>query len=195
MDHSPLICPLEDKQRLEISNQSEVVDYLADFVTHHRNRITESDLLAIHYLTIKDIYPCAGKFRTALNQVEITDTDHKPSAPYAVKNECWEMLEWLEGEGRERSPVHKATYVLWSTNAIHPFSGGNGRGARSLAYLVVVMHIAPIFAGEPLPSKLKARKTEYVQGLKAADRGNFEPLENLVLECVQSQIAEIAKGR
>lgn len=189
---NPLLCSPEEKQTLEIANQANVVDYLADFVKRCRTRITESDVSEIHRLTIENIYPCAGNYRTALTLVEITGTDHKPSHPSQVRSDIRDMLEWLNGEGRSESPVRRASFVLWRTNAIHPFNGGNGRVARALAYLVVLLDVAPLFAGEPLPTKLKARKAEYVAALKAGDKGNLVPLEELVLECIREQISEIA---
>ena len=189
---NPLLCSLHEKQRLEIVNQANVVEYLAHFLRNQRTRITEMDVLEIHRLTIEDIYPCAGHYRSALTLVEITGTEHKPSHPSLVKSHVQEMLEWLEGAGRNESPLRRASYVLWKTNAIHPFNGGNGRVARALAYLIILIHIAPIFAGEPLPTKLKARKPEYIDALKAADAGDLSALDELVLQCVQAQISEIA---
>ena len=51
--------------------------------------------------------------------------------------------------------------ILWKTERRSIlFNGGNGRVARALAYLVIIINVAPIFAGEPLPSKLRARKLE-----------------------------------
>jgi Fic family protein len=81
---------------------------------------------------------------------------------------------------------------MWRINAIHPFNGGNWRVARALAYLVIVSEVAPVFAGESLPSKLRARKPEYLDGLQAADKGDLTQLEQLVLQCFQSQLAEMA---
>jgi Fic family protein len=191
---NPLLCRPADKQTIEIANQAEVVDYLADFVEKGRNRITESDVFAIHWLTIKNIYPCAGEYRTALMKMKITGTTHKPSPPFRIRSDVRDMLEWLVREGCFESPIHKASYVLWKTNAIHPFSGGNGRVARALAYLVIVINVAPLFAGESLPSKLKARKAEYIGGLKAADGGDLTMLEQMVGACVQEQINEISNS-
>jgi len=188
---NPLLCRPEEKQQIEITNQAHVVEYLAAFVKQGRSRITESDVSEIHRLTIENIYPCAGDYRTALTLVEITGTDHKPSHPSQVRSDVRDMLDWLGAQGLFESPVRKASYILWKTNAIHPFNGGNGRVARALAYLVIIINVAPIFAGEPLPSKLRARKREYIDGLKAADKGNLATLELLVLECVQEQISEI----
>jgi Fic family protein len=188
---NPLLCCTEEKQQIEITNQARVVEYLAAFVKQGRSRITESDVSEIHRLTIENIYPCAGDYRTALTLVEITGTDHKPSHPSQVRSDVRDMLDWLGAQGLFESPIRKASYILWKTNAIHPFNGGNGRVARALAYLVIIINVAPIFAGEPLPSKLRARKLEYIEGLKAADKGNLATLEQLVLECVQEQISEI----
>jgi len=187
-----LLCPLDRKAELEIRNQAVVVEFLADFVGKQRSRITEGDLLEIHGLTIKDIYPCAGNYRDALTLISITDTDHQPAHPSQVRVEVNDMLEWLYRDGKSKSALHRASFVLWKVNHIHPFNGGNGRVARSLAYLVMVSEVVPIFSGEPLPAKLKRRKAEYVQGLKAADKGNLQPLQDLVLECFQQQIAEIS---
>ncbi len=194
MASSPLICRLDEKQTIEINNQGHVVEYLAEFVKRGRERITESDVSEIHRLTIEGIYPCAGNFRDVLTLVEITGTDHKPSHPSQVRSDVRDMLEWLYRDGRSESPIHRASFVLWKINAIHPFNGGNGRVARALAYLVVIIDVAPLFAGEPLPMKLKARKSEYIEALKAADREDLKPLEQLVLACIQAQISEIASG-
>ena len=194
MATSPLLCRPEEKQTIEIRNQANVVDYLSDFITKRRTRITESDVCEIHRLTIENLYPCAGNYRDALTLVEITDTEHKPSHASQVKLDVRDMLEWLHHGGKDASPIHRAAYLLWKTNAIHPFNGGNGRVARALAYLIILTEVAPLFAGEPLPVKLRVRKADYIAGLKTADAGNLAPLEQLVLVCVQTQVAEIASG-
>jgi len=191
MADDKLLCPLKEKANLEIRNQVVVAEYLADFVKKGRTRITEGDVLQIHALTIDGIYPCAGNYRDALTLIEITDTDHKPAHASQVRLEMNDMLENLYSGG-SKSALEKASYVLWKINHIHPFNGGNGRVARAVAYLVMVTEVAPIFAGEPLPAKLKKRKVEYVAGLKAADKGNLGPLQSLVLECFKEQIAEIS---
>ena len=75
------------------------MEYLAAFVKQGRSRITESDVSEIHRLTIENIYPCAGDYRTALTLVEITGTDHKPSHPSQVRSDVRDMLDWLGGAG------------------------------------------------------------------------------------------------
>jgi Fic family protein len=192
MADDKLLCSPEKKSDLEIANQVVVAEFLASFVQQGRTRITEGDFLQMHALTIAGIYPCAGNYRDALTLVEITDTDHRPAHPSQVRLEVNDMLEWLYGADRSKGALHRAAYVLWKVNHIHLFNGGNGRVARSLAYLVMVSDVVPVFAGEPLPTKLKKRKDEYIAGLKVADAGDLNPLERLVLECFQEQIAEVS---
>ncbi len=186
-----LLCSREEKTDREIANQRDVVDYLYDFVTKGRSRITESDVSEIHRLTIDGIYPCAGNFRDALTEVEITGTSHRPSHASQVRLDIRDMLDWLYGEGALKAPLKRAAYLMWKTNAIHPFNGGNGRVARSLAYLLILLEVAPVFAGESLPTKLKKRKGEYVDALQAADKDDLCPLETLILQCVQEQVTEL----
>jgi fido (protein-threonine AMPylation protein) len=103
MAFDKLLCPIEKKSDIEIANQVVVAEFLAEFVKHRRSRITESDVLQIHALTIEGIYPCAGNYRDALTLVEITDTDHQPAHPSQVRLEVNDMLEWLYGQGRAKT--------------------------------------------------------------------------------------------
>jgi len=92
---------------------------------------------------------------------EITDTDHKPAHASQVRIDLNDMLEWLYSpDARSKNFLYRAAYVLWKLNYIHPFNGGNGRVASTIAYLVMVSGVAPIFAAEPLSAKLKRRKSE-----------------------------------
>jgi len=188
-----LLCSPDEKIPLEIANQAEVLEFLADFVGKVRTRITESDVLAIHNLTIKGIYPCAGNFRDVTTEIKIIGTEHKPSHPSQVRIDVRDMLECLYNGGKAFSPLYRAAFVMWKINAIHPFNGGNGRVARAVAYLVVVSEVAPVFAGESLPTKLKARKSEYLDALRAADKGDLPTLEQLILECFESQLEDLAR--
>ncbi len=189
-----LICPSSSKAEIEVVNQQEVLEYIQDFVTKARTRITESDVLEIHRLTISGIYPCAGNFRTATTEIQITGSTHKPAHPALVRSGVSDMLDWHYGPvGQAKSVFLRAARMMWKVCSIHPFNGGNGRVARALAYLIIVSEAAPLFAGEPLPLKLKKRKSKYLSALKAADRGPLDQMEMLVFECVIEQLDDVAK--
>jgi len=89
-----------------------------------------------------------------------------------------DLLDGLYDGIRAFGPVYRAAYVMWKIDAIHPFNGGNGRVARAVAYLWLSGELAPVFAGESLPTKLKARKPEYLDALQGADKGNLATLDS-----------------
>jgi fido (protein-threonine AMPylation protein) len=186
-----LLCKPEKKADLEIANQSDVLEFLEYFVDQGRTRITEADVLKIHELTIKGIYPCAGLYRDATKEITITGTSHCVSHPAMVRSDVHDALEWHYGpQGQAVTPIDRAARIMWKICAIHPFSGGNGRVARAVAYLTIVSEIAPLFAGEPFPAKLKKQKPRYLKALQAADRGDLKPMSDLVLECMGEQLSE-----
>jgi Fic family protein len=185
-----LLCPQEEKADREILNQKAVVEYLGYFLDSGRTRITEADILELHRLTINGIYPCAGRYRDARIQIRIVGSRHIPAEPSRIRFEIADMLTWHYGAGQKSSEFTRAAQMLWKINAIHPFAGGNGRVARAACYLVVVSEIAPLFAGVPLPAKLKTRKPLYIANLQAGDRGNLIPLTELIEECVREQVAD-----
>jgi fido (protein-threonine AMPylation protein) len=188
-DDPQLLCRPEEKADREIANQQAVIEYLAYLVEQGRKRITEGDLLEIHRLTIAGIYPCAGRYRDAHHEIKIIGSRHRPAEPAFIQIEVRDMLDWHYSEaGKAAGELRRAARMLWKINAIHPFNGGNGRVARAMAYLAIVTEIAPIFAGEPLPLKLKHRKSDYLNALYAADAGNLLPLETLVTECLTDQL-------
>ena len=186
-----LQCSAAQKADLEIANQQSVVEYLAYLVDQNRTRITESDVLEIHRLTIAGIYPCAGTYRDVTKEILITGTRHRPSEASMIRADMTDMLEWHYGpEGQKQDPLTRAARLLWRINSIHPFSGGNGRVARAVAYLSITLEMAPLFAGEPLPAKLKKQKQRYIRALKAADKGDLSPMKELITECVSEQIED-----
>ena len=84
-------------------------------------------------LAIKDIYTCAGNFRTG--PVFIKGTTHQPPDPETVSEHVEEMCDYVNNKWAESSPMHLAAFLMWKLNWIHPFSGGNGAGPyRTLCY-------------------------------------------------------------
>src|SRR5258706_1237538 len=119
-----LLCSPEEKVQREIANQAGVIEYLADFVAKRRTRITESDLLQIHALTIEGIYPCAGYYRHPTTRGEITATDPKPSHPPQLRLDTLDRLDWLYHGRRNFSPVDRACCIPFHLNPIHPINCG-----------------------------------------------------------------------
>lgn len=67
--------------------------------------------------------------------------------------------------------VVAAAYALWRLNWIHPFSDGNGRTSRAVAYLLVGLGLGELPPGAPaIPEAICQRRFDYQDALVAADR-------------------------
>jgi Fic family protein len=176
-----LLCSREEKHDLELRNQAATFQFITEFFLDdaERSPYTLSVILELHRLTIQDIYPCSGEFRTALNQVEITGAPIAPVHPSQVRNEINDLLEEARchsrGEHMMTDDMVFAAKAFHRFLAIHPFNGGNGRVARcflilmlyDLGILVPPMHIFEY---------IEKRRRDYIPALQAADRGNITPL-------------------
>jgi hypothetical protein len=69
-----------------------------------------------------------------------------------------------------QSPIHTAAFLLWRMNWIHPFSGGNGRTARAMSYLVLCIRLGYVLPGaNTIPAQIEANRPIYYCGLHYAD--------------------------
>jgi Fic family protein len=90
----------------------------------------------------------------------------------------------------------RGAYAVWRFNWIHPFSGGNGRTARALAYLIFCAELGDLIGGEPsFPTLISQRRDDYIRALREADRAeldgqeNFSAMTELVKGCMAEQVA------
>lgn len=68
------------------------------------------------------------------------------------------------------SAPKRSAYALWRLNWIHPFSGGNGRTARAISYLIVCMDLGAMLPGVPsMPSIISGDRDGYLNALRACD--------------------------
>ena len=84
-------------------------------------------------------------------------------------------------------PLNLCAYVMWRLNWIHPFTDGNGRTSRAVAYYVLCAKIGYRLPGhETVPEQIAADKGPYYRALEAADQSlvgdalNVEILEELL---------------
>lgn len=198
MNTSPLLCPPEDKARLENENAVDQLDLISCLVNDYRiEGLRESHVLELQKLAIQGIYPCGGTYRDARVAVRIANSPHEIPEPALVPSLVREAIDWINHE-RERSPLERAAYALWRFNWIHPFRGGNGRTSRAVAYLILCMSERTMLPGSPvMPDLIYDRRDEYIRALQAVDAlaaqnpgaPDFTPMVEFLTQVITTQLA------
>lgn len=148
-------------------------------------------------IVVKDIYACAGGYRTPAQSVIIQGSEHTVPLAVEVPALVQEMCNYVNA-GIDKSPIHHAAYVLWRINWIHPFAGGNGRTARAASYLVLCAKLGFWLPGtKTIAQHIEEDRVPYYDALKAADNAckkgamDVSAMEELVSATLAKQLLEI----
>lgn len=134
-----------------------------------------STLRRIHRDMLGDVWTWAGEYRD--------HTTNIGSAPYRIPHEVMQLCDdvqfWIQ-QNSEIPLIEQAARIHHRLVAIHPFENGNGRHARLVMdlYLRSHQHTYPHWPVD-LDSNGSSRRT-YIDTLRAADQGDYEPLVNLL---------------
>ncbi len=148
--------------------------------------ICELNLLAVDGLTANP-----GKLRA--RDVVIQGSRHEPptwaTLPGLLADLCNQVNEGAQ------DAVELAAYVLWRLNWIHPFEEGNGRTARTVAYLVLCAALGSELPGETtLIERIAWQKIRYYRVLEHADaaalagRRDLSAMTALLRELLEAQL-------
>lgn len=170
----------EQKAALEVRNGLLLFSAIETMVEQSGSSgfvLTPQTLCRLHELLIRDIYTCAGQFRR--EDVEITNNPWQPPEWQRVPELVGEMCAYVNANF-EKSPIHLAAYLLWRHNWIHPFTGGNGRTSRNVAYLVLSARLGFCLPGKrTIPQQIVENRAAYYQALAAADAAAFNGTINV----------------
>ena len=134
-------------------------------------------LLEIHRIAFSELYDWAGKWRTT----EVSVGQLIPPAPNQILQLMYQFVHNLNYK------IDKATttqdhidcllFAHYEFVRIHPFNNGNGRTGRILMNMVALK-----FGYHPLELHHRQGNSRkiYIDAMKAADNGNFEPLSALI---------------
>jgi Fic family protein len=165
--------PIQEARRESenaIAQFDRVLDLIDDVVRGGRPfRIRTSTILDLHRIALDGLSAYAGNFRPG--GVEIGMSKHTPPAAHLVPGLIDEMCDHVIDNFAEGSALNLCAYVMWRLNWIHPFTDGNGRTSRALAYFVLCAKIGYRLPGhETVPEQIAANKRPYYEALEAADR-------------------------
>lgn len=173
--------PLKDF--LDARNHAQALDLLFDVVAQKRS-VSESLIKEINALLLVGVTgtpalnsqgqrvekpATPGQYKQQPNHVLQTDgTIHHYVEPLQVAVEMQRLCEWIAGRLSNDGlhPVLVAGIAHYNMVRIHPFDDGNGRGARILMNLILLIKgYTPVIVRN-------ARRRVYLQALAAADREN-----------------------
>jgi Fic family protein len=165
--------PLRD--HFEAMGHSEAYDHL--YKLSKNKVITEEDILELHklfYYRIDKAY--AGAYRRV--PVIITGADVKFPPPSKIKPLMHEFIREIPLLKKKHHPVEYSALLHLRLVDIHPFIDGNGRTARLL------MNLALLQAGYVITIIPPILRREYLDSLKASNRGVNNPFINLMIGMV-----------
>lgn len=174
-----------------IKDQQEIIEGLFPFVKD-KKKLTEHYIRELHQkITQNQDYTDAltaqgeivqmpllkGAYKKQPNNPKRTDGSVHEYCPVEhVDSEMQNLMKlYHQYEDEKRDPVLLSAWLHHRFTQIHPFQDGNGRIARTLASLVLIK--ANFF---PLLVK-NSDRTEYLDALETADKGNLKALFNLFI--------------
>lgn len=162
----------------EVINYRNVLDY-SDGIKKEQGKLTEATVKKIHRLTTEKILDehKSGAFRTTQVVVKNSYTGEitfRPPISLEVPYHISEFFSWFNALKRDEvHPVIKAGIIHYEFVRIHPFVDGNGRVARALSTLSLLLDnydIKQFFSLEEYYDKDAER---YYGALQSASKGDL----------------------
>lgn len=195
-----LIEDSDRKARQEAENAVRQFDRVLDMIEEVARgnrpfRLRVSMILDLHRIALEGLDAYAGNFRPG--SVEIGLSQHVPPEAHLVPNLVEEMCDYVTDHQETASALHLCAYVMWRLNWIHPFTDGNGRTSRAVAYYVLCGKTGYQLPGRlSVPEQITADKQPYYEALEAADacckNGEIDltALEALLEGCLATQLVQ-----
>jgi Fic family protein len=151
------------QEHLEATNHAAALDWVREWVGSRRKIVSERDILEIHQLILKGIDDAnAGSYRTVA--VRISGSNVILPNPVKVPDLMEDFCRWLKRPDSPH-PVILAAEAHYRLVSIHPFTDGNGRTARLLMNLILLLH------GYPPAFIRKRERLAYLNSLAKAQLG------------------------
>lgn len=191
----PIVTDPDEIARVEARNALRQFDAVMQLVEqwtapeHPPFKLRASTILSLHREALEGLSAYAGTFRPS--GIDIGGSKHKPVDAFLVAAKVEELCDYINEHWSETA-LSLSAYALWRLNWIHPFTDGNGRTARAVAYLVLCARIGQRLPGtKTIPEQIAADKQPYYRALEAADSGDLQPLEGLLGSCLARQLYDI----
>jgi Fic family protein len=168
-------------EHLEATNHVEALDWAKGQIKRRPNQISFRDTLRIHNLILKGIDDAhAGHYRSV--PVRVSGSMVVFPSPRKVPDLMDAFHNWL-GDKPNLHPIELAAEAHYRLVTIHPFVDGNGRTARLLMNLILMMQ------GYPPAIIRKRDRLNYIATLENAQTGGpKDPFVKLISKAVDRSL-------
>ncbi|MEK5522051.1 Fic family protein [Heyndrickxia sp. FSL W8-0423] len=161
------------REHLEVINHRNAIFYVEEIV-QNKEPFSEWQIKNLHRLVLKGIDDeYAGVYRD--QQVFISGAKHRPPAPFLIKDQMEQLINWYEQEAKQMHPVTRGAMLHAIFVGIHPFIDGNGRTSRLLLNLELMKEGYP-----PVVIKVENRLKYYEALDKAHTQKDYDDFIQLV---------------
>lgn len=138
-------------------------------------------LLKIHWISFGWIFPnWAGKYRTIEVQTSTHVFPNHREIPMLLQDFFADLNERLK---HDFDPIEVIAWAQHRITWIHPFQDYNGRTARLFSNYLMLRFGLPL---KEIKVESESERQEYINALKAADKGNFIPLQKLLKNAIEN---------
>ena len=150
-------------EHLGAINHAHALDWVKELVMRKPGSLMEKDILHIHGTILKGIDDAnAGRYRN--KSVRVSGSSVVLPHPLRVPEMTAEFADWL-GSAKDIHPVNLAAEAHYRLVSIHPFTDGNGRTARLLMNMILLM------TGYPAAIIRKRDRLAYIDSLEKVQLG------------------------
>jgi len=166
-------------EHLEATNHVAAIDWVQAQLDRQPQNISQRDILDIHSLILKGIDDSnAGHYRSIPVRI-LGSTVIMPNA-MKIPDLMAEFIKWLM---RSMHPVQLASEAHYRLVSIHPFVDGNGRTARLLMNMILLM------SGYPPAIIRKRNRLAYIGALEKAQLGgSMDDYQKLIYKSVERSL-------
>ena len=168
----PTIATRGELDEFEQQNIEQAIQWLIGRRLTAEKILTEQFVMSLHKRMYGEVWAWAGTFRQTDKNLGID----KWQIPSALKALLDDTLYWINN--KTMTPDEIAIRFKHRVVSIHCFSNGNGRHSRLMADIIIEKVFGKkvyTWGAGNLVYQSESR-TEYLRAVRAADKGNIEPL-------------------
>jgi Fic-DOC domain mobile mystery protein B len=160
--------------RWEQDNINEALAWLDLY--NPKDILTEAFMKRLHKRMFGNVWKWAGTFRRSDKNIGVSWR----MIPNDLKQLCDDVRYWIKNQTFQDDEI--AARFHHRLVQIHPFSNGNGRHARLMADILLEHFFdePPFTWGTANLVQTGEDRRQYIESLRAADKGDYEPLMRFV---------------